>query len=88
MKAGLPDASGYFNARCYPNNDSASMLFGHSGVFYSQTVENSAHAGQATGASTIYSRSTIFSLARTSTIYGSSATVTPLSLSTKFFIKY
>lgn len=29
-----------------------------------------------------------FDASRCSTIYGSSATVTPLSLSTKFFIKY
>ena len=78
--AGLPNITGGFE--CY--NYSA---YGTHGAFYLQELYNDNSGIWSDGNRCKHSRNG-FNASIASNIYGSSNTVTPISLSTKFFIKY
>ena len=76
MEAGLPNITGKVSN--LPN------YYGSSGCFYRDGGTEKYHLSGAEGSSA----STYIDASRSSSIYGNSSTVTPLSLSSIFAIKY
>ena len=79
MEAGLPNITGKLAVR--PTSETPNPT----GAFYINGI--SEYLGKYNGG-TNYSNGVSFNASRSSSIYGNSSTVTPLSMSCKFYISY
>lgn len=81
MEAGLPNITGKYNI--IVNYTSVTGIWNASGAFYKGSKENVGAAGSDGLGGTLCLNASL-----SSSIYGSSSTVTPLSQSTLYVVKY
>jgi len=88
VEAGCPNITGEAEFGSITNVSYPTVVATAEGAFYSSRTDSARVANVGTNSVPGYNNRFNMDASHSSTIYGSSETVTPLSLSTKFFIKY
>ena len=86
--AGLPNITGEAEFGSITNVSYPTVVSTAGGAFYSSRTDNARVANVGTNSVSGYNNRFNMDASGSNSIYGSSETVTPLSLKTKFFIKY